>query len=53
MTIGGIPLADLEKQLIQQALAQAHRNKSQAAKLLGMSRTQLRAWLRYYGLETD
>ena len=51
--LGGIALADLEKQLIQQALEQAHRNKSLAAKLLGMSRTQLRARLRYYGLETD
>ena len=50
---GGISLEKLEKQLIQQALEQAHQNKSQAAKLLGMSRTQLRTRLRMHGLETD
>jgi len=48
---GGIAMADLEKQLIQRALEQAHPNKSQAAKLLGLSRTQLRARMRLYGLE--
>lgn len=41
---GDIALADLERQLRQQALEQAHWNTSQAAKLLGLSRTQLRAW---------
>jgi transcriptional regulator with PAS, ATPase and Fis domain len=48
---GGIELRELEKDLIRQALEQAHQNKSQAAKLLGLSRTQLRARMRLYGLE--
>jgi two-component system response regulator AtoC len=48
---GGIVLADVEKALIQQALEQSHQNKSQAAKLLGLSRTQLRTRMRHYGLE--
>jgi DNA-binding NtrC family response regulator len=48
---GGISLA--EKQLIQQALEQAHGNQSQAGKLLGLSRTQLRTRLKHYGLEAD
>jgi two-component system, NtrC family, response regulator AtoC len=50
---GGLGMADLEKQLIQQALEQAHQNTSQAAKLLGLSRTQLRTRMRRYGLEDD
>jgi transcriptional regulator with PAS, ATPase and Fis domain len=41
---------ELEKQLIQRALEQAQQNKSHAAKLLGLSRTQLRARMRHYGL---
>jgi DNA-binding NtrC family response regulator len=48
---GGIELRELEKDLIRQALEQAHQNKSQAAKLLGLSRTQLRTRMRLYGLE--
>jgi DNA-binding NtrC family response regulator len=48
---GAISGADLEKQLIQQALEQAHGNKAQAAKMLGLSRTQLRLRMRQYGLE--
>lgn len=48
---GGIVGADLEKQLIQQALEQAHQNTSHAAQLLGLSRTQLRVRMRHYGLE--
>jgi Nif-specific regulatory protein len=48
---GGIVLADLEKSLIQQALEQSHQNKSRAAVLLGLSRTQLRTRMRHYGLE--
>jgi transcriptional regulator of acetoin/glycerol metabolism len=50
---GGIALADLEKQLIQQALAQVHGNTSHAAKLLGLSRTQRRTRLKHHGLEAD
>jgi two-component system response regulator AtoC len=48
---GGLILADLEKELIRQALEQTHQNKSHAAKLLGLSRTQLRTRMRHYGLE--
>jgi two-component system response regulator AtoC len=48
---GGIDMRELEKDLIRQALEQAHQNKSQAAKLLRLSRTQLRARMRLYGLE--
>ena len=48
---GGIVLAEVEKALIQQALEQSHQNKSHAAKLLGLSRTQLRTRMRHYGLE--
>jgi hypothetical protein len=47
----GIALAELEKQLIRQAIERAHGNYSQAAKLLGLSRTQLRTRMRHYGLE--
>jgi Nif-specific regulatory protein len=48
---GGIDMRELEKDLIRQALEQAHQNKSQAAKLLGLSRTQLRVRMQLYGLE--
>jgi Nif-specific regulatory protein len=48
---GGLSLWALEKELIRQALEQAHQNKSQAAKLLDLSRTQLRTRMRHYGLE--
>ncbi len=50
---GGIVLAEVEKEFIRQALERAHQNKSQAAKLLGLSRTQLRTRLKHYGLESD
>jgi Nif-specific regulatory protein len=49
----GISLWELEKELIRQALDQARHNKSQAAKLLGLSRTQLRTRLKHFGLEDD
>jgi transcriptional regulator with PAS, ATPase and Fis domain len=48
---GGIALSDVEKEFIRQALEQSHQNKSQAAKLLKLSRTQLRTRMRHYGLE--
>jgi Nif-specific regulatory protein len=47
---GGISLAELEKELIRQALEHTHQNKSHAAKMLGLSRTQLRTRMRHYGL---
>jgi transcriptional regulator with PAS, ATPase and Fis domain len=46
-----IALAEVEKSLIQQALEQSQQNKSRAAQLLGLSRTQLRTRMRHYGLE--
>jgi DNA-binding NtrC family response regulator len=50
---GGIVLDEIEKQLILQALEQAHHNKVQAGKLLGLSRTQLRTRMKNYGLDTE
>jgi Nif-specific regulatory protein len=47
----GIVLRELEKELIRQALERTHQNKSHAALLLGLSRTQLRTRMRHYGLE--
>ncbi len=47
----GLDLAEVEKQLILQALEQARYNKSKAGKLLGLSRTQLRTRMKNYGLE--
>jgi Nif-specific regulatory protein len=46
----GIDLPELEKQLILQALEQVHNNKSQASRLLGLSRTQLRTRVKHYRL---
>jgi Nif-specific regulatory protein len=49
----GISLWGLERELIRQALERAHHNKSQAAKLLDLSRTQLRTRLKHFGLEEE
>ncbi|MFQ5553495.1 MAG: sigma 54-interacting transcriptional regulator [Thermoplasmata archaeon] len=49
---GGLALAELEKQVILQALERANYNKSRASKLLGLSRAQLRTRMKNYGLET-
>jgi transcriptional regulator with XRE-family HTH domain len=46
-------LAELRKQLIEQTLEQTHGNTSKAAQLLGLSETQLRTQLTYYGLKAD
>jgi transcriptional regulator with GAF, ATPase, and Fis domain len=48
---GHTPLATIEKQLVQAALAKARGNKSQAAALLGLSRSQLYTRLKRFGLE--
>ena len=45
-------LADVEKQLIMEALNQAHGNRSQAAKLLGIYRRLLYTKMREYGIPT-
>jgi transcriptional regulator with GAF, ATPase, and Fis domain len=51
---GDLPtLATTEKQLVQAALAKARGNKSRAAALLGLSRSQLYTRLKRFGLETD
>ncbi len=47
---GGIPLRDLENSLIQQALARANNNQTQAAKLLHLSRDAFRYRLEKLGL---
>ena len=47
----GISLEELEKSLIQQALLQAHGNKSRAAELLGLTRHTLLYRLEKHGLE--
>jgi DNA-binding NtrC family response regulator len=47
---GGIPLRELENSLIQQALARANNNQTQAAKLLHLSRDAFRYRLEKLGL---
>ncbi len=47
----GISLDELEKGLIIQALERSHRNKAQAAKLLGISYDTLRYQVKKFGLE--
>jgi transcriptional regulator with GAF, ATPase, and Fis domain len=47
----GSDLKSVERRTIEQALADARFNKSQAAKLLGLSRAQLYSRLRRHGLE--
>ena len=49
---GGVDLEGLERDLIQQALKQAHGNKTKAAKLLGMTRDTLRYRLEKYDLSS-
>ena len=48
----GSDLKSLERAAIEKALRDAKHNKSKAAKLLGLTRTQLYVRLRKYGLET-
>jgi transcriptional regulator with GAF, ATPase, and Fis domain len=47
---GGLDLEALEKNLIQKAMSQARSNKTQAARLLGLTRAQLRSRIDKYGL---
>ncbi|HKQ61937.1 MAG TPA: sigma 54-interacting transcriptional regulator [Candidatus Polarisedimenticolaceae bacterium] len=46
----GVKLEAVERELVERALASARHNKSQAAKLLGLTRGQLYSLLRRYGL---
>ncbi|MFB3907277.1 MAG: sigma 54-interacting transcriptional regulator [Candidatus Eisenbacteria bacterium] len=48
--IEGVALDEVERELLQKAMAKAGNNKSQAAKLLGVSRGQLYSLLRRHGL---
>jgi transcriptional regulator with GAF, ATPase, and Fis domain len=45
-------LPDLEKRVVQDALVKAHWNKSKAASLLGITRSQLYTRLKRFGLES-
>jgi DNA-binding NtrC family response regulator len=49
----GVTLDEYEQQLIREALRRAAGNKSQAARLLGLSRNALRYRLSQMGLEND
>lgn len=51
--VGSLSLAEIERRCILQALEQAHYNRLQASRLLGLSRTQLRTRMRKYGLEVE
>ena len=44
-------MAELEKQLIVQALERVNNNKVKTGKLLGLSRTQPRTRMKNHGLE--
>jgi two-component system response regulator AtoC len=46
-------VASIKKRMMLEALDQTHGNKSQAAKLLGVTRDQFNYALKKYGLETD
>ena len=48
--VEGVALGDVERELVQKAMAKAGNNKVQAAKLLGLSRGQLYSLLRRHGL---
>jgi transcriptional regulator with GAF, ATPase, and Fis domain len=47
---GGVDLDDVERELVEQAMAQTRGNKSRAARLLGLTRSQLYTRLEKYGL---
>jgi DNA-binding NtrC family response regulator len=48
---GGLDMQDIERMLLVQALEQSRQNKSEAARLLGLSRATFRYRLRKYGLD--
>jgi DNA-binding NtrC family response regulator len=46
----GVNLADLERDLVEQALQMAEGNQTRAARLLGMNRDQMRYRIEKFGL---
>ncbi len=46
---GGVPLKDVERELVRQAMERAHQNQTHAAELLGLERDALRRRLIKYG----
>ena len=50
LPVGGVNLDDVEEQLVRQALARVSENRTQAAKLLNLSRDQLRYRMEKYGI---
>ncbi len=47
----GLDLEEVERALVLKALAQARHNKSRAARLLGLTRSQLYSRIEKYGLQ--
>lgn len=47
----GVALADVERSLVEQALARCHGNQTQAARLLHISRYALRSRIRKFRLD--
>ena len=50
---GGVDLRELERDLVVQALQRAHGNQTQAAKLLGLNRDQIRYRIAKYELDRE
>jgi two-component system response regulator HydG len=48
---GGVDLSEVDRSFVERALAQARGNKSKAARLLGLSRSQLYSRLEKYGIQ--
>ena len=49
--VSGVDLKSVERAMVEKALLDARYNKSHAAKLLGVTRSQLYAKLRRHGLD--
>jgi DNA-binding NtrC family response regulator len=50
---GGVDLEELERDLVRQALQRTGRNQTQAARLLGLNRDQIRYRIEKFGLEAE